>query len=544
MSKFNKNTWFAKPWIAGLFIFLPLASVCLYIAWSVTDHKSLRAVIPVGLTAFILCAAGIILLLYINRLPTLVQELVLERTGAFDKRELRNRSVINALPDMFFIIDREGRYIDFNHPRGFPAVADPDHFIMRKVGDILPAHLAREAMTCIEKVLQTGEVTIHNYQLEIDGGIRSYESRYVTYTKNEVMVLVRDTTNVKIAEQQARENEDKYRMLVEQATDSIFIANFQGNFLVVNPAGCKMSQYTEDELLKMRFHDLAIADEVKVMPFKLAEIASGKTVTSERKMCRKDGEIIDVEVAARIIAPNRFLAFVRDISDRKKAESELLKSRESLRQLSNYLENSREEERLHTAKEIHDQLGQQLAVLKMDILKMGKKIRTSYDDLTPDMNVLLETINGMIESVRKIASDLRPGILDDIGLIETLDWYCRDFTRRTGITTSFVSDITDDKFPQKLSIPVFRILQESLSNVARHSRADKADVSLLHRNKRILVLIEDNGKGFDPSIIQQGKAPGIQAMKERAMMAHGIYNINSTPGRGTIVELIIPLKDV
>src|SRR6185503_20486352 len=218
-------------------------------------------------------------------------------------------------------------------------------------------------------------------------------------------------------------------------------------------------QYTEDELLKMRFHDLAVADDLKVMPFKLAEIASGLTVTSERKMKRKDGQVIDVEIAARIIAPNRFLAFVRDISERKKAEQELLKSRESLRQLTDYIVNIREEERLNTAKEIHDQLGQQLAALKMDISKLGKKIRPGDADSIAEMHEVLEMINGMIETVRKIASDLRPGILDDIGLIATLDWYCRDFTRKTGTDTSFVSDITDDKFPQKLNITVFRILQ-------------------------------------------------------------------------------------
>jgi signal transduction histidine kinase len=252
---------------------------------------------------------------------------------------------------------------------------------------------------------------------------------------------------------------------------------------------------------------------------------------------------MDVEVAARIIAPNRFLAFVRDISERKKVQDELLRSRESLRQLAHYIENVREEERLHTAKEIHDQLGQQLAVLKMDVLHMSKKMGAT-DDISPEINELLETINGMIETVRKIASDLRPGILDDIGLIATMDWFCRDFTKRTNIATTFISDLNEDKLPQKLSITVFRILQESLINIAKHSQATRSDVSLLYRHHRLIVIIEDNGKGFDIASLDPEKSPGIEAMKERALTVQGTYTINSQPGRGTIVELIIPLDQL
>src|SRR6185436_17756884 len=158
-------------------------------------------------------------------------------------------------------------------------------------------------------------------------------------------------------------------------------------------------------------------------------------------------------------------------------------------------------------------------------------------DSIAEMHEVLEMINGMIESVRKIASDLRPGILDDIGLIATLDWYCRDFTRKTGIDNSFVSDITDDKFPQKLNITVFRILQESLDNVAKHSQATKSDISLLYRKKRLTVIIEDNGHGFHLAELDIDKLPGILVMKERAMMVNGDYNISSKPGRGTVVEL-------
>jgi len=540
MSKFKINILLAKPWIPALFISLLLASACFCIAWLLNDNRFPGTVISIGLPVLMLCAVGTTLLLYKSQTPTRVQKLVLDRTAELDKSEQRNKAIVNALPDMVLVIDRDGRYTDFTNPPGYPTLADPGYFISRKVSDILPGPLAREAMTYIEKVLQTGKISSHSYQIEIDGVIRSYESRYVPYRKDDVMVLVRDTTESKLAEQRTTESEYQYRTLVEQATDSIFIANFQGSFLVVNPAACKMSAYTEEELLGMRFHDLVIPDELKAMPFRLADIASGKTLTSERKIRTKDGRIIDVEIAARITAPNSFLAFVRDITERKNAENELLKSRESLRMLTNYIANIREEERLKLAKEIHDELGQQLTVLKMDVSVFGKKITAKDAVFDTGINEMLGSINSMIQLVRKITSELRPGMLDDIGLSATMEWYCDDFSKRTGIKTSFISDIPDDKFTEKLNINIFRIFQESLVNVEKHSGAQKADVSVAWRGQQLIVLIEDNGKGFDSSLVTQDRTLGIQVMKERAMMMNGTYTINSIPGRGTVVEVSIP----
>src|SRR5262249_11116304 len=151
-------------------------------------------------------------------------------------------------------------------------------------------------------------------------------------------------------EQRIRESEYKYRTLVEQGTDSIFIGNFQGHILAVNPAGCQLSQYDEQELLRMRFHDLADADELKTRPFMVAEIIAGDTSTTERRMRRKDGQMIDVEMSVRMIAPNRVLAFLRDITERKKAVNELISSTEYLRQLNTDMKDIHEAEKLNVSK--------------------------------------------------------------------------------------------------------------------------------------------------------------------------------------------------
>ncbi len=229
------------------------------------------------------------------------------------------------------------------------------------------------------------------------------------------------------------------------------------------------------------------------------------------------------------------------IDEAKKTEQELIKSRGELRELSIYLENIREEERLNVSREIHDHLGQQLAVLKMDVARLEDKTTHSKEAWSSKISNLLVAIDNMIEDVRKISLALRPGLLDDIGLAAAIEWYCHDFNKRTGIRTSFVSDVIDDSIPQQFNIGIFRIFQESLASVAGHSGALNVDVSLKCKDSQLLLLIADNGKGFDSSETSANTSQGILVMKERAVMMSGKYTINSVPGQGTIIEVSVPL---
>lgn len=230
-----------------------------------------------------------------------------------------------------------------------------------------------------------------------------------------------------------------------------------------------------------------------------------------------------------------------DISERKKVEDELLKSREDLRQLSNHIENIREEERLHISREIHDELGQQLTVLKMDVSRLEKKLEDAGDLVSDEISRIIRAINQMVVTVRKISSELRPGLLDDLGLVAALEWYAHDFGKHSAIKTSFMTNLGDDKFSKQLNIGLFRIFQESLTNVARHSQATRVDVSFMRHGQYVLLLIEDNGKGFSPAIVNSKKTLGILGMQERAIMMGGTYKIDSSPDRGAIIEVAVPL---
>jgi PAS domain S-box-containing protein len=509
----------------------------------VKKYGAFYAILPVALLSFLLSLLGGYFTAYVIKKPAELQKLVLERTVELDQSEKRNKAVINALPDLVLIIDKENRFSDFIKPKEMDTYVAPEFFIGKKVNEVLPADLAEKTIINKLKALTTGEVATYSYQLKVGNEDRDYEARYVTHGKEDVLVLIRDITETKRAERMVKESEEKYRTLVEQASDGIFIADFKGRFIVVNPAGYKLSQYSEDELRSQTIYDFVFSEDLKEMPFQMDELAAGKTATSERRMRRKDGSVIDVEITARIIAQDRFLAFIRDITERKKVQQELLKSREELRQLSNHLENIREEERMHIAREIHDELGQHLTVIKMDISRLGKKI-AGNEVLEKEIQEILEMINTIVATVRKISSELRPSMLDDLGLVAALEWYSRDFVKKTGIKTSFNTSVGEMDLPDKTKTGFFRIFQESLTNVVRHSEATEVNTSLYSKDNKLFMVIHDNGKGFDAAETIGKRTLGLLGMKERALMMGGRFVVSSSPGSGTEIEVVVSLENI
>ncbi len=506
----------------------------------VRNQQLQLGIILVALLSFSLAALGGFFTKYAAKKPAELQQLVLQRTIELDKSEKRNRAIVDALPDLLFVIDSNDRFTDYHNPLGNAAAVQPKQLLGKKLHEILPAALVEEVRTHRDKVISEGEPATHRYKLETERGLRDFEARYVRHGKDEVLLLVRDITEAKEAEERLRQSEVKYRTLVEQATDAIFIADFTGRFIVVNSAGYKLSQYSEEELNRKTIFDLTLPEDLKEKPFQFEELKAGKTTVAERKMLRKDGTVIDVEITARIVANDRFLVFAKDITERKKVQEELMRSREELRQLSNYLENIREEERLNISREIHDELGQQLTNLKMDVSRIGKKW-THDAALKEEMEKLLQLINTVVQTVRRISYQLRPGMLDDLGLVAALEWYSRDFEKRTGIPVHFNSELPDIPLPQNIATGLFRIFQESLTNVARHAEAREVNAGIAVKNDMLLMLIKDNGKGFNAGRIGNKRTLGLLGMKERAMMMQGSYTINSQEGEGTVIEVRVPV---
>jgi PAS domain S-box-containing protein len=236
----------------------------------------------------------------------------------------------------------------------------------------------------------------------------------------------------------------------------------------------------------------------------------------------------------------RLLGTAVDVTQQQKARKELVKMNLELRQLTSHLQNVREEERTHMAREIHDELGQQLTGLKMDLAWLKKKISVDEDAILNKLNSALQLVDGTINTVRKIATELRPSIIDDLGIKEALDWQCQEFTKRTGINVSFTSAIEKLNLPQAIPTALFRIVQEALTNVARHSKATKVNCTFEESNNELLLCVWDNGQGFSLSN-QERKTLGLLGIRERVAILKGQYSIASEPGQGTSISIKIPI---
>jgi signal transduction histidine kinase len=211
------------------------------------------------------------------------------------------------------------------------------------------------------------------------------------------------------------------------------------------------------------------------------------------------------------------------------------------------LQRVREEERKRISREIHDELGQMVTGLKMDVAWIDKRIAAlpeseSTAALSDKVHSMLGLLDEMVKSVRKIAAELRPGVLDDLGLVPAIEWQAREWEVRTGIECRLTSALRDVKVPPELGTALFRIFQETLTNVARHSQATRVDVRLESQGESLWMELDDNGRGILESETRQAHSFGLVGMKERAAMLGGEFQISGQPGHGTRVNVRLPLR--
>ncbi|MHB8401777.1 MAG: sensor histidine kinase, partial [Bacteroidia bacterium] len=221
----------------------------------------------------------------------------------------------------------------------------------------------------------------------------------------------------------------------------------------------------------------------------------------------------------------------------------LLQSESRIRDFAAQLNHSIEEERSNIAREIHDELGQQITALKMDIAWVLHKQTNAEEAVLAKLQSTLNMIDDFVYSIRRISADLRPAIIDDLGLLATLEWKCQDFEKRMDIPCKFISKVKEREFEKHFSINVYRILQETLTNINRHAQAKSVIVSVSENEKELLLEITDDGIGVSQATILKSKHLGIVGMKERAAMLGGKLTIEGTTGKGTHTKLILPFKN-
>ena len=233
-------------------------------------------------------------------------------------------------------------------------------------------------------------------------------------------------------------------------------------------------------------------------------------------------------------------ALTREIAERKAIEEDLRRAEERVRAFAAHIESVREDERTRLAREVHDELGQTLTGLKMDLSWLEKRLPKEAETVADRMKSMLVLVDATIQSVRRISSALRPQVLDDVGLIGTLRWQAGEFQLRTGIRCNVDLPAEELVLDRARSTAAFRILQETLANVARHAGATRVDISLRMDTDHFILKIADNGRGLSEAELRDPKSLGLLGIRERAFLLGGGVDIEATGGKGTTVTLSIP----
>ncbi|CAD5277149.1 MULTISPECIES: PAS domain S-box protein [unclassified Imperialibacter] len=582
------------------------------------------------------------------------------------------RTILDNEPECVKVLNRRGELLSMN-PAGLSMIeADSELQVLgRRMVDLVDEKY-RSGFNQLSKNVFRGRSGVFEFESTgLRGGHRWLATHAVPLKDiqgniTSLLGVTRDITEQKRSEILVRESEEKYRNLVERAADGIIQINEQGKIILANGFLCRMLQYTESELLKLSIEDTYAHEEKHLVRQRMAEVKNKGSILYERRMVRKDGTEIPVDVVLAKTGQHGFLAIIRDITERKKSEEAVRQSEErfkaafnaspdsitiasiktgklvevndgfidlfgftreesigknsselgvrdlvnreevaqffakqqairnvegifyirarekrvclssivklrwkdedcllsiirdvteiknteielkevntKLRELARHLQSIREEERTNIAREIHDELGQQLTGLRMDTSWLAKKIENKEKGVGEKINGMLELIDETVKSVRRISTDLRPGILDDFGLVAALEWQSHEFEKRSGIVSVFRSSEVDLQLDNVTVTALFRVYQESLTNVARHSGASKVESELTVNDGELMLTISDNGKGFSKLEISKNRTLGLVGMRERVLMIGGKIEIDNLPGQGVRVQVTVPLK--
>ncbi len=344
-------------------------------------------------------------------------------------------------------------------------------------------------------------------------------------------------------DKELKKSEIKYRTLFEQSLDPIFIADDSAVIVDANQAMLDLIEYPLENILGHNASEYFLDySEYEALIY----LASDKGVVSdfECRMKSRSGKIMDVQITLKKYDYSKeqgggYQGIIRDITQYKLYFEELIRSRQELRNLTSHVESLREKERTDIAREIHDVLGQSLTALKIDLSWMRKKISPQEKELLDKTAVMDGLINDVIVTVRRLSANLRPGILDDLGLAAAIEWQSDEFRKRTGFTCSVDCEEIPGLSEEK-AVALFRIFQESLTNIIKHSNADKVDISLGKTKDNIEMKIKDNGCGFSSGDLINKGSYGIIGMRERVKSFNGSLVISGTED-GVSVHVLIPM---
>ena len=538
------------------------------ITWIAHDVESLRFLSSVkGL--FFVVVTGLLLLLHLRRSFSAISDADyradnarLESAGAREAlrvSEDRWKLVVGNIRDYaVYLLDALGRVASWNEGARRIFGFAPEEIIGQPFDILFTKAACDDGVPRAElrKALETGEAESESTRIRKDGS--QVITRTITSalhasdgTLRGYVEIVQDITERRRALDALKESEARYRYLFEANPQPMWV--YRGSdlrFLAVNSAAVAHYGYTTKEFLNMTVLDIRPPEDRARFRESL-EKQNDSVLRNVGLLCHrtKDGKIIDVHITANAMffgGEPAQLVLVKDVTEQLQAERNLKHSHAQLLALTSALQQSMEEERSRIAREIHDDLGQRYAALNMDLALLARHIGHVTDPAMratalQDISTSRKLLDEVVESTRKIIRDLRPEVLDSLGLVSGIAWQAAETERRHGIRCA--TDLPAFELPAdpRVSTAIFRIAQEALMNVVRHSGATEVRISLSQVNGSFRLEVGDNGRGMKPEDREKLNSFGLLGMRERAFALGGTFEIHSSPGSGTRLVVSVPM---
>jgi len=467
----------------------------------------------------------------LEKLNRTLEERVAEQMKGLRDRDIRQRALLNALPDMMFRFNRNGTFLDFSAERHAMLLMAPEEVVGGNIWQSpLPHDVAESIMRAANSALETGTLQTIAYELVMEGDVRYFEARLTKSGDDEVVSVVRDVTEQRQAEDHLRASEEQLRTILETAVDAIITINTRGIIESANSTTHRMFGYTRDELIGQNVrilmpqpyrdeHDRYIARYLETGKAKV--IGAGLEVTGRRK----DGTSFPLDLGISDSHHGRFTGILRDISQRKKLERRLAESQTK--------------ERQHMASELHDGIGSLLTGIGLLGSSLATQLRRADSPLASRADALVQGVEVALRQIRTVTHGLMPVEIVPDGLMEALRRLTDQCEAASGVTCRFACETPVPVDDATTATQLFRIAQEAVNNALRHAKAQHVTLTLAQEADFLTLQIADDGIGFQGNPGGH-EGVGLFSMETRCKELGGTLSIGSGTLGGTIVECRIP----